>query len=73
MSPISPKNKLLSKVQSFGATGQTEDFESKRNLTLGDFYMPEPWPWEINPDSFRFETRDTKKDHKGSKTFRLKS
>ena len=74
MSPISPKNKLLGQVQSFGASGTAINFERKRSTTLGDFSVPDPW--ETGNECFRFATRQARqqrKDSQGPKTVRLKS
>ena len=74
MSPISPKNKLLGQVQSFGASGTAVNFERKRSTTLGDFSVPDPW--ETGNECFRFATRQARqqrKDSQGPKTVRLKS
>lgn len=56
-SKISPKNKLMSKMQAFGNSGQREDFSPKRETTLGYFSVKPTF--DLGPSCVRFNARST--------------
>ena len=56
-SSVSPKNKVLSKVQAFGVSSFRHDFQPTKEMTLGYFSVKEPFAQ--GQSCVRFVTRSS--------------